>query len=128
MNGEVCKWIGTEAHLNPYKISWNKKGGEAIVNEISSVPLSIGNHYKDQIICDVVDMDVCHILLGRPWQCDNQAIHQSRVNTYEFMWLGKKIVLLPLGQNEGKKHPKTQSQLFTLIHRTNFLKIKDPLW
>jgi hypothetical protein len=23
--------------------------------------------YKDEILCDVIPMDVCHILLGRPW-------------------------------------------------------------
>jgi hypothetical protein len=23
--------------------------------------------YKDQVLCDVMPMDVCHVLLGRPW-------------------------------------------------------------
>ncbi|KHN01237.1 hypothetical protein glysoja_033278, partial [Glycine soja] len=32
------------------------------------VPISIGKHYKEEVSCDVIDMDVCHILLGRPWQ------------------------------------------------------------
>lgn len=82
--------LKAETHPNPYKISWIKKGGEASVHEICVVPLSIGNQYKDQVVCDVIDMDVCHILLGRPWQYDNQTIQKGRANTYEFMWLGKK--------------------------------------
>jgi hypothetical protein len=31
--------------------------------------LKLGN-YHDEILCDVIPMDVCHILLGRPWQYD----------------------------------------------------------
>jgi hypothetical protein len=30
------------------------------------VEIKIGG-YKDEILCDVIPMDVCHILLGRPW-------------------------------------------------------------
>ena len=33
------------------------------VTEICHVPITIGKHYKDAIICDVVDMDASHILL-----------------------------------------------------------------
>ncbi|TYJ95781.1 Integrase, catalytic core [Cucumis melo var. makuwa] len=56
-------------------------------------PLSIGNSYKDQIVCDVIEMDVCHILLGRPWQFDVQSMHRGRENTFEFMWMNKKFDL-----------------------------------
>ena len=27
-------------------------------------------------------MDVCHLLLGRPWQFDRHAIHDGHANTY----------------------------------------------
>lgn len=87
--------LKVDPHPNPYKVSWIKKGGEATINSICTVPLSIGNYYKDQIICDVLEMDVCHILLGRPWQYDLQATHKGRENTYEFLWMGRKVVLMP---------------------------------
>ena len=40
--------LKAETHPNPYKIGWMRKGGEAMVNEIYTVPLSIGSGYKDQ--------------------------------------------------------------------------------
>ena len=30
------------------------------------VHFSIGKNYSDKILCDVVEMKVCHLLLGRP--------------------------------------------------------------
>ena len=46
------------------------------------IPISIGKFYRDPVACDVVDMDKCHILLGRSWQHDVDAIHKGRDNIY----------------------------------------------
>lgn len=32
--------------------------------------------------CDVISMDACHVLLGRPWQYDVWTIHNGRKNTF----------------------------------------------
>lgn len=56
---------------------------------------SVGLKYKDQVWCDMVAMDVCHLLLGRPWQFDRKVIHDGGANTYAFLSGGLKIVLLP---------------------------------
>ncbi|GJU88802.1 transposon ty3-I gag-pol polyprotein [Tanacetum coccineum] len=32
--------------------------------------------YKDKVICDIVDMDACRILLGRPWEFDVNVTHK----------------------------------------------------
>ncbi|KAH9693434.1 Endonuclease [Citrus sinensis] len=50
---------------------------------------------KDKIWCDVVAMDACHLLLGRPWQYDRNVVHDGKRNTYSFMFNNTKIVLLP---------------------------------
>ncbi|XP_074283873.1 uncharacterized protein LOC141608415 [Silene latifolia] len=52
--------------------------------------------YDDNILCDVVPMDACHILLGRPWQFDRNVIHHGRSNEYELVDKGKKLLLRPM--------------------------------
>lgn len=47
----------------------------------------------------VVEMDACHILLGRPWQYDMDTTYKGRDNTYLFWWHGQKIILVPTGTN-----------------------------
>ena len=54
-----------------------------LVNEKAWVEFSIGR-YKDKVLCDVLPMDACHFLLGRPWKFDFQAIHDGGKNSYNF--------------------------------------------
>lgn len=42
---------------------------------------SIGE-YKDKVLCDIVDMDAFHLLLGLPWKYDLEAQHDGKNNTY----------------------------------------------
>jgi hypothetical protein len=51
---------------SPYKVSWLQKGHQVIVTKQCLVEFKIGG-YNDKILCDVIPMDVCHVLLGRPW-------------------------------------------------------------
>lgn len=59
--------------------------------------------------CDVVPMDVCHILLGRPWQYNRHVIHNGHQNTctskmgkYGIVILSSKKEKLPKSlQEEG---------------------------
>ena len=60
----------------------------------------MGN-YVDNVLCDVVPMEACHVLLGRPWQFDKQTIHDGLTNEITFTHNNKKFVL----------HPLTPSQL-----------------
>jgi hypothetical protein len=57
--------LKTTAHPNPYKVSWLQKEYQVMVSQQCQVEFKIVG-YRDEILCDVIPMDVCHILLGRP--------------------------------------------------------------
>ena len=87
--------LKTTKHPKPYRLQWLNDGGEVRVTRQVSVPFTIGR-YKDEILCDVVSMDACHLLLGRPWQYDKGTLHDGITNRYSFTHAGKKITLAPL--------------------------------
>jgi hypothetical protein len=58
--------LKTTAHPRPYKVSWMQKGNEVTIGKQCLVEIKIGG-YKDEILCVVIPMDICHILLGRTW-------------------------------------------------------------
>jgi hypothetical protein len=47
-------------------------------------------------------MDVCHILLGRPWKYDRNVVHDGRRNTYTLEKNGRTHMLLPIKDKEVK--------------------------
>jgi hypothetical protein len=57
--------LETIVHPSPYRVSWLQKGHQVNVTKQCLVEFKIGG-YKDEILCDVIPMDVCHLLLGRP--------------------------------------------------------------
>ena len=44
------------------------------MSEKFQVKFQIGS-YKDEVKCDIIEMDACHVLLGRPLQFDREAVH-----------------------------------------------------
>jgi hypothetical protein len=89
----------TYLHTHPYYIQWLNSSGKAKVTYTARVHFSIST-YHDYADCDVVPMQVCSLLLGCPWEFDNDAIHYGRSNKYTLVHNGKKITLLPLTPNE----------------------------
>eukprot|EP00253_Pinus_taeda_P003555 PITA_03555 len=85
-------------HPTPYKVSWLQKGHQLLVDEQCEVEFQIGK-YKDKILCDVMPMDVYHLLLGRPWQFDKSAVHDGRTNCYKFVKDGIKHTLVPIKED-----------------------------
>jgi hypothetical protein len=88
-------------HPSPYKVSWLQKGHQVNVTKQCLVEFKIGG-YKDKVLCDVIPMDVCHLLLGRPWQYDRNVIHDGRMNTYTLEKNGRTHMLLPIKDKEVK--------------------------
>lgn len=72
------------------------KGIEIIVNRWFLVSFSTRKKYFDNIWCDVVFIDACHMSPGRFWYYNCYAIYDGQKNTYSLSIKGKKIVLAPL--------------------------------
>nr|KYP71439.1 hypothetical protein KK1_010698 [Cajanus cajan] len=56
--------LTTSPHPKPYQLHWLNEDGDLIVDQQVKVKLSIGK-YEDEVLCDIVPMEACHILLGR---------------------------------------------------------------
>ena len=48
------------------------------------------------MLCDIVDMNSCHMLLGRPWQYDCRAMHECVKNVITIVKDGRKHTLMYL--------------------------------
>ncbi|GJU68204.1 putative reverse transcriptase domain, zinc finger, CCHC-type, aspartic peptidase domain protein [Tanacetum coccineum] len=101
-------------HPEPYQLTWLKKGNLVKVTHKCLVQFSIGNKYTDEIWCEVIPMDACHILLGRPWLYDRRAKHDGFRNTYSFKKDGLHITLAPL-------NPRDEPQTITPLTKGDFV-------
>jgi hypothetical protein len=110
-NGSTDNLISTEMveklelemtdHPSPYKVSWLQKGHQVNFTKQCLVEFKIGG-YNDKILCDVIPMDVCHLLLGRPWQYDRNVIHDGRMNTDTLEKNGRTHMLLLIKDKDVK--------------------------
>jgi hypothetical protein len=73
-----------------------------MVNEQCNMEIKIGG-YKDEVLCDIIPMDVFHVLLGRPWKYDRKSIHNGSRNTYSLEKDDQRHVLLHLNNEGGKE-------------------------
>ena len=65
----------------PRYMQWMNQGGTLKIMHRARVKFLVGN-YTDTVDCDVVPMNACHLLLGRPRQFDLDATHKGRSNCY----------------------------------------------
>ncbi|XP_033147287.1 uncharacterized protein LOC117134008 [Brassica rapa] len=87
--------IKDKPHLPPYKLAWLQQTHDLFVTRRALVTFSVGKSYKDKIYCDIAPMDVCHLLLGRPWEFYRRIIYDGFNNTYSFSMDNRKFVLKP---------------------------------
>ena len=104
--------LKTMKHPTHYKVSWIQKGHQVIVNEQCEVEMQLGK-YKDKLVYDVMQIDVCHMLLRRPWQYDREAIHDVKKNTYKFHKDGIDHTLIPIKDEGTLAAPEPKSLLLS---------------
>ena len=85
--------LRAEPHPHPYNVNWVDKTAQSIIQHCRV--LIHMSSYKDRVWCDVLDIDVAHILIGRSWLYDLDVTSLDKSNTYEFKFNRKKIVLKP---------------------------------
>ena len=103
--------LPTKPHEKPYALGWVRKGSQVRVTMACRVPISIRKHYKEEVLCDVLDMDVCHVLFGRPWQYDNDITYRGRDNVLLFTWNGYKIAMAPVKNSDQITEKKNSNFL-----------------
>jgi hypothetical protein len=118
--------LETTNHPSPYKFLWQEKGHHVSVTKRCLVDFKMGD-YKDKVLCDVLPMDVCHVLLGRPCQYDRNVVHDGRMNTYTLEKDGITHRLLPIKDKEVK--PEVSNTILLMSGKelfTEMEKKEDP--
>ena len=97
VSSKLVKTLGLSTCALPhsYHVQWFNNSGKAKVTQSARVQFSIRS-YHDYADFDVVPIQACSLLLGYPWQYDNNVLHHGRQNRYIFIFKGKNIALLPL--------------------------------
>jgi len=87
--------LPTIPHPWPYSLQSLKKGNEVQVTKQILITYSIGN-LRDEVLCGILPMDVCHLLLGRLRQFDRNDICNGWSNAYSFKLKSRSYTLTPL--------------------------------
>ena len=85
--------LKVEPHPNPFRVAWvNDHTLPVTQRYLVSIQME---DYKDEIYCDVLPMDVVHVLLGRPWLYDLNVTNFGKDNIYSCKYKGKNVILRP---------------------------------
>ena len=105
VSSDLVKKLGltTRPLRHSYHLQWLNNSGKAKVTHSARIHFAVGS-YRDYADFDVVPMQACSLLLGRPWEFDKDAAHHGRSNTYTLLHKDKNITLLPLSPAEIRKH------------------------
>ena len=85
-----------------------------VVKHQAHIPITT-RKYKRNILCDIVPMQIGHIILRRPWQYDRNFFHDGHSNKITFSFQGTKFILCPstpqhVRDNEIKLKAKLDSE------------------
>jgi hypothetical protein len=101
----------------PKHVVWLNSCGMLKVTHKEHMPFTVGD-YAEEVECDVLPLEVCGLLVGRPWQYDRNVTHAGRANTYFFVHDGKQRTLKPMLDDQIK------SNVELVVHKENLRKFK----
>ncbi|KAL9677896.1 hypothetical protein QQ045_015733 [Rhodiola kirilowii] len=106
--------LPTDPHERPYALGWVSKDFQIRVTWNCRVPISIRKHYREEVPCNVIDMDIFHVLFGRPWQYDHDVTYRGRDNVMMFTWGKHKIAMAPISSFD--RQPSKPSNFLVMTH------------
>jgi len=88
IDGGSCTNVASKALVDKLKLTASPHPSSCTIQRLNQgkgihvssrclVSLSIRKNYKDEIWCDVISMDACHVLLGRAWLFDRRVMHDG---------------------------------------------------
>ena len=89
-----------------------EKEKQILVNEQYNAEFQIGT-YKYVVLCDIIPMDVCHVLLVRPWQYEIKVVYDGRKNTYCMERDGRRYILSSLQHEAIQEGSRSNILLMT---------------
>lgn len=60
--------LPTKKYDQLHSLMWLNKRNKINIDKRCLIEISIGARYWDQVWCDVIPIEVCHLLLDWPWQ------------------------------------------------------------
>lgn len=92
--------LPTQPYPNCYKLAWFCKGKAIPITSRCLAKFNTGNQFCDEVLCDVLENNVCHVLFGSPWLYECNIVHCTKSNNYSFRKDEKNINLHPHKKNE----------------------------
>ena len=80
----IVKKLGlvTTSHKKPYPLRWLNDKAQLQVTRQCKLKFSFGSAFVDEVELDIIPLDICGIVLGRPYLYDRKAIFYSAENKY----------------------------------------------
>lgn len=71
----IVKWFGlpTTKYPSPYTLGWLNRELEHTIDWQCKFKFSISEEFIDEVECNVVPIDVCRVIFGRPYLWDRDV-------------------------------------------------------
>jgi hypothetical protein len=95
ISAEVIKWLAlpTTPHPQPYTIGWLRQGSDLRVTQQRRLSYGI-KPFKDEVLCGLAPLEVCDVLLGKPYLWKHHVVYESRPRSV-IINLNRKLYRIP---------------------------------
>lgn len=118
---KMVESLGLETDRYPHldQIKWvNNKEGVITCMGVCKIPIAIGKFYSETIFCEVVNIDVCDVVLGASWLLDVRACCRNKI--CEFMCKSTKVKLMSGTRPPGKSKEDISKGALHLTRNAEF--------